>query len=335
MRRRHLATILLLLSGVWAANAATLDAVKKRGELVCGVSQDVLGLAAAAPSGNWWGIEVEFCRALAAAVLGHANQVKFRPLASPERFEALRKGEVDVLARSERWTMSSGVEPGITFAAVLYHSGLAVMVPKRLGVVSVHELSGVRLCVGQDYDRQSLEQYLSQRSMRANVVSVANWQEISSAYRAEKCAGLVADSILLAGELQRLPDQDRDIVLPERLSIQPAGVMVRSGDNQWRLIVRWTMNAMILGEQLGVGASGVHASVQPASVELRVLLGMEGNLGASLGLERDWAQDVLSQVGNYAEIYARTLGTGSALRLPRGPNRLWSQGGLFVPLPLR
>lgn len=322
-------TLVALLLGcliTQQATASTIDAIKARGEVACGLAEDAPGFSQMTASGTWNGLAVDFCRALAAAILGDASRVRFRPVPSPQRLEALRNGEIDLLARNERLTVSSDVEAGITFAATLFYATLAVMVPRKLALASVNELSGQRMCVSSGIDAEAMKHFLSTRNMTVTTVEADSQPRLVDAYVSQHCAGLVGDSVTLAASRLQLARTEMDTLLPERLSLQPIGVLVRVSDEQWQATVRWVMNALLLGEMYGAGQ---HASMPASELEASV------GIGHSLGLPDNWLNAVLTQVGNYGEIYDRNLGAGSALKLPRGLNGLWTTGGLFIPIPLR
>lgn len=333
MAWRALLLVLTLLATQSPAAASTLDLIKKRGELTCGISQHEPGLSEQSAAGTWSGIAIDYCRAIAAAVLGDATRVRYRPLASPERLPALKRGDVDLLARSERLTMSTDIEPGVTFAGTLLHTGLAIMVSKQVAVASVRELSGQRICVESDADRLALETYLTKADMRTQIIQPKNWQTLIDNYQSGKCSCLAGDAILLAGERRRLNRMESDTILPERIALQPIGILVRSTDKAWISITRWVLNTLLVAEYHGRGRSDT-STPAPGS-ELALLMGNEGELGPGLGLTKDWATAVIGQVGNYAEIYERNLGAASRIDLKRGVNELWNKGGLMVPKPLR
>lgn len=318
------------------AGAATLEDIKARGHLVCGISNQVPGLAVSDNQGVWSGFEVEFCSAVAAAVLGDRKAVKFRPLSNTDRFSALTSGDIDLLARATTWTLSRDTELGIRFTDVLFYDGQGFLVNRNEAITSALELSGASICVlaGQQGE-QDIAQFFKPRGMRVETITAENWSALVKSYAAGQCGVLSADVTMLAAERSRLVNPLDHMLLPEIVTKEPFAPAVRRGDEAWFTIVRWVRMALIGAEELGVSSANVDSAGNSGSLETRRLLGLDASLGQSLGLARDWAYQIIKQVGNYGEIYDRTLGQRSVLRLDRGLNNLWSQGGLMYAAPFR
>lgn len=331
--------LVLLLAGPATAGRpepSRLEVVRARGVVVCGVAADSPGFSRVDQRGQWHGLEVEYCAAIAAAVLGKRDAVRFRALAPGERYKALLSGEIDVLARSETWTLGRESEMRLRFPGVLVYDGLALMVRRKQGVASVREMTGASICSwsGAPNGLQLVE-YFARLRMRVQVVSFEKAEDARAAYEAARCQALAGDASGLAADRNRLSDPTEHIILPERLSKEPVAPAVRAGDDQWLAILRWTLNAMVAAEEAGITGGNVEVMKDAQSVEVRRLLGVEGDLGRHLGLASDWAYRLIRQVGNYGEVFDRTLGARSPLRMERGLNNLWSNGGVLYALPFR
>ena len=319
-----------------AAGAKTLDDVKVRGELRCGVNTGLAGFAAPDDTGQWRGIDADFCRAVAAAIFGKAGNVKFVPLNAKERFTALQSGEVDLLSRNTTWTMSRDTSLGLTFTGVMYYDGQAFMVKKALGLTAVAQLAGASICAQTGTtNEQNLADYFTTRGLSYRPVVFERLDEVLSAYNSGRCDSFTTDSSQLISERTRLPNPDDSIILPELISREPLGPAVRQGDDQWAGIVRWVHFAMLNAEANGVTQKNVEEMMSSPNPEIRRLLGLEGGFGAGLGLSNDWAVSIIKAVGNYGESFERNLGSGSPLGIPRGMNALWKDGGLHYPPPIR
>ena len=330
------ASALLLLAGCMETPAATLDEVRARGYLMCGVADGPLGFSHVDERGVWSGLEVDFCAGLAAAVLGDRKAVKYRPLTIAERFVALRNGEVDLLARSATWTLSRDMDLGARFVDALFYDGQAMMVRRAQGVTSVLELSGASICVLADGPAQRiLEEYFGQRGMRFTAVPFEKWDTAVEAYLNKRCTALSADLTTLGLVRAAIDATGEHQVLPEMLSKEPIGPAVKQGDPKWFGIVRWVLFALIAAEEHGVTSGTVENAAQSPLLEVRRLLGTDGDLGASLGLSRTWAYDLIRQVGNYGELFERNVGMQSPLKLERRANNLWAKGGLMRAPPFR
>ena len=327
--------VAVLLSA--AAQAATLDDVKARGHLLCGVNPGLLGFAAKGDDGNWAGFDVDFCRAVAAAALGDAAKVEYVPLNAQERFDKLKSGAVDVLARNTTWTMERETKFPLRFVGVNYMDGQGFLVPKALGVNSVFTMSQAAICfLSGTTTEANVADFFRERQMSFVSVTFDNTDALVAAYEAGKCDSYTADQSQLYALRLKLAHPDDHIILPDVISKEPLGPMVRQGDEQWFNIVRWTLFALINAEELNVKAASVDdlkaSSKNPAT---RRLLGLEGTFGADMGLDADWAVRALKASGNFAEIFDRNLGKGSKLGIERGINALWNAGGLLYVPPVR
>jgi len=321
---------------VSAQSSAVLDAIRARGSLVCGVGEGSPGFSELDQRGFWSGLEIDFCAALAAAVLGDKNKVKYRPLSAADRFRELQSGEIDVLLRATTWTLSRDVEFGARFAGVLFYDGQGFLVRRTHAVSSVLELSGASICVlpgGQG--EQAVTDFFRAQQMRFQLLIADRWSDLAKAYAAGGCTVLTGDISLLAIERSRLPSRDDHLVLPETVTKEPLGPAVRQGDETWFSVVRWTLLSLIAAEELGINSTNVDALQSSPVLDVRRFLGLESNLGSSMGLARDWTSQVIRQVGNYQEIFDRNLGAKSILRLQRGINNLWKSGGLMYSPPFR
>jgi general L-amino acid transport system substrate-binding protein len=331
------AALACLLPGGTAVAGETLDAVKARGSVQCGVNTGLAGFSMPDDAGNWAGFDVDVCRAIAAAVLGDADAVEFTPLTARERFGALQSGEIDVLSRNTSWTLTHDAALGLDFAGITYYDGQGFMVPRSLGVKSALELDGSAVCVlGGTTTELNLADYFRVNNMSLNPVVLERPDEIRAAYEAGRCDVLTSDQSQLYALRNSLSNPDDQVVLPEVISKEPLGPVVRHGDDEWADVVRWTLYGMLEGEELGVDSGNVAdmraKAVAPA---VRRLLGAEGELGAALGLPSDFAVQIIGQVGNYGEIFERNLGHSTPLRIDRGFNALWINGGLHYAMPAR
>jgi general L-amino acid transport system substrate-binding protein len=336
----RLKTFVALLVGVTAisftAAAATLDAVRKLGAVSCGVTDGAVGFSEMTAKGHWSGLDVEFCRAIAAAVLGDRGKVSFVPLPTARRFASVRAGEVDLLARGTGWTFGREATEGVRFVAALFHESQAVMVRRSQGITSALELTGATICaLESSRDASQIATFLRQRDMRARIVAQPTWSSLVKAYATGQCMALTADRTLLAHERSRFADSDLHVVLPEMLSHEPFGPVVRTGDDQWFAVVRWVLFALISAEEHKVGGHTMTATSGDILPGIRRMLAGAGDVGRTIGLPNGWAERLISQVGNYGDIYDRVLGAGSPLRLPRGRNALIRDGGLLWAPPLR
>ena len=330
----------LTLSGLAAvaASAGTLDDVKARGILNCGVTTGVPGFAAPNASGEWEGFDVDVCRAVAAGVLGDPTAVEFVPTTGKTRFTALASGEIDMLARNTTWTFSRDVDLKFEFIGVNYYDGQGFMVPKELGVTSALELDGATVCIQTGTTTElNLADYFRSNNISYEPVPIETGAEAVQQYNAGACDVYTTDASALAAQRANFPDPSAHVVLPEIVSKEPLGPLVRHGDNEWGDIVRWTLNALISAEELGVTSVNAASLAADGSnnPEINRLLGTEGNLGEQLGLDADWAKRALEAVGNYGESFARNIGESTPIGLARGLNASYLDGGLIYSPPFR
>ena len=319
-----------------AASAGTLDDVKAKGFIQCGVSTGLAGFAAPNDKGVWEGFDVDVCRAVAAAVLGDKMAVKFTPTTGKTRFPALQSGEVDMLARNTTWTFSRDVDLGFEFVGVNYYDGQGFMVRKSLGIKSATELSGASVCIQTGTTTElNLADYFRSNNMTFTPVVAEDAAEARQNYDKGACDVYTTDRSGLAAQRAVLAEPDAHMVLPEIISKEPLGPLVRHGDNQWGDIVRWTLNAMISAEELGITQANADSMMGSNNPEVKRLLGSEGNLGGMLGLSKDFGARVVKAVGNYAESYNRNIGPDTPIALARGVNALWVNGGILYSPPFR
>ena len=319
-----------------AANAATLDDVKRKGHIQCGVSQGLPGFSNPDTSGNWTGIDVDVCRAVAAATLGSASKVKYTPLSAKERFTALQSGEVDMLSRNTTWTLVRDTALGLNFAGVNYYDGQGFMVRKDLGVKSANELSGASVCVNIGTTTElNMADFFRSKNMDYKPVVFEKADEVVAAYDSGRCDVYTTDQSGLAAQRIKLKDPNAHTILPEVISKEPLGPVVRHGDDQWLDIVKWSLYAMLEAEEYGVSSKNVDKMKGSANPVIKRLLGAEGDLGKNLGLDAGWAYRIVKEVGNYGEIFERHVGPNTTLQLPRGVNANWKKGGLMYPMPVR
>lgn len=319
-----------------AASAGTVDDVKAKGFLQCGVSQGVPGFSNPDASDNWTGIDVDVCRAVAAAVLGDATKVKFSPLTAKERFTALQSGEIDVLSRNTTWTATRDTALGLNFAGINYYDGQGFMVRKSLGVKSAFELAGAAVCTNLGTTTElNVADFFRANNMDYKLVAFEKADEVVAAYDAGRCDVYTTDQSALAANRIKLASPDDHMVLPEVISKEPLGPVVRHGDDQWLDIVKWSLYAMLNGEELGITSANVDQMKTSDNPAIKRLLGTEGDVGKNLGLGNDWAANIIKQVGNYAESFNRNVGPDTPVQLQRGVNANWKDGGLMYGMPAR
>ena len=337
--KKLLLVLSFLASGLFAeaAHATTLDDVKARGKLLCGVNPGLLGFAAKDANGAWAGFDVDFCRAVAAAVLGDAAKVDYVPLSAQDRFNKLQSGAVDVLARNTTWTMERESKFPLRFVGVNYMDGQGFLVAKALGVNSVFTMSQAAICfLTGTTTEANVEDFFREREMVFTPVKFGTIDEVVAAYEAGKCDSYTADQSQLYAIRLKLKAPEDHTILPDVISKEPLGPMVRQGDEQWFNIVRWTLFALINAEELDVTATSVDdLKTNSKKPTVRRLLGLEGKFGLDIGLDADWAARAVKATGNYAEIFERNLGKGSKLGIERGINALWNAGGLLYVPPVR
>ncbi len=336
MKRIALLIALAALVCAQGAVAQTLKTVKDRGKLNCGANGTLAGFGLPDAQGKWTGLDVDFCRAVAAAVLGDPNKVKFVPLSAKDRFTALQSGEVDVLVRNTTWTSSRDTSLGLNFVGVNYYDGQGFMVRTALKVNSALELNGASVCVQQGTTTElNLADFFRAHNIQLKSVTFATANEAIKAYDAGRCDAYTTDASGLYAERLRLTNANDHIILPEIISKEPLGPAVRHGDDQWFDVVKWTLFAMINAEELGVTSKNVDEMLKSTNPDVKRLLGTEGNYGEQLGLSKDWAVHIVKAVGNYGESFERNVGTGSPLKIDRGLNKLWSKGGIQYAPPVR
>ena len=319
------------------AQAGTLDDVKAKGFVQCGVSTGVPGFSFTDDKGDWQGFDPSVCQAVAAAVFGDKNKVKFTPTTGKTRFTALRSGEIDLLARNTTWTFSRDTDLQLTFVGVNYYDGQGFMVPKGLGVTSAKELDGASVCIQTGTTTElNLADYFRISGMSYEPVPIETNDEARTNYIAGRCDVYTTDASGLAATRATFEKPDEHVLLPEIISKEPLGPLVRQGDDQWADVVRWSLNAMILAEEYGV--TSANAADQMASSnnpEVRRLLGVEGEMGKMVGLPNDWALNIVTQVGNYGEVFEMYIGTNTPIGLARGLNAQYTAGGLVYSPPIR
>jgi len=318
------------------ATASTLEEVQKRGVLQCGVSTGLPGFSATDEKGNWKGLDVDGCKAVAAAVLGDASKVKYVPLNAKERFTALQSGEIDVLVRGTTWTFVRDTSLGLNFAGVNYYDGQGFMVSKKLGVKSAKELDGASFCIQSGTTTElNLADYMTENNMKFEPIVFDTHDQTIKGFEAGRCDCLTSDQSQLYALRTHLPNPEDAIILPEIISKEPLGPVVRQGDDGWFNIVRWTFFAMLNAEELGVSSKNVDEMKNSKKPAIRRLLGLEGIKGKSLGLADDWSYQIIKQVGNYGESFERNVGQDSPLKIRRGLNALWKDGGIQYAPPMR
>lgn len=341
MNKLFCTAAVLAAVGSLAASAAqagpTLDAVKARGEVVCGVNTSLYGFSTPDEKGRWTGLDVDVCRAVAAAVLGDANKARFVPLSAQQRFTALQSGEIDILPRNTTWTLTRDTANGLNFTAINFYDGQGFLVPKALGVKSAKELSGATVCVQTGTTTElNLADFFRANNLSFKPVTIEKYEEVTQAFLAGRCDALTSDKSQLASiRANDTPNPDDYVILPETISKEPLTPSVRQGDDQWFDIVRWVQFATMEAEERGITAATVDEALKSEDPNVKRMLGVTPGMGAALGLDEKWAYNAIKQVGNYGESYERNVGQGSKLKLERGLNDLWSRGGLMYAPPIR
>ncbi len=329
-------TVSLLLAAAPqpAAAQSTLDAVKAKGYVQCGVNVGLAGFSQPDSKGQWKGIDVDLCRAVAAAVFGDATKVRYTPLTAQQRFTALQSGEVDILSRNTTWTATRDSSLGLNFTGVIYYDGQGFMVPKKLNVKSAKQLNGATVCVQPGTTTElNLADYFRANKMTFKPVVIEKLEEVLNAYFAGRCDVYTTDiSGLVAVRASRAPNPADHVILPEVISKEPLGPVVRHGDDKWFDIVKWTLFAMIEAEELGLSSKSIAQSLSSANPSIQRFVGATGDIGKMLGLDNRWAFNVVRQVGNYGEVFDANL---KPLGFDRGINNLWTNGGLMYAPPIR
>jgi general L-amino acid transport system substrate-binding protein len=334
---RLLALLPALIAGA-ASAGQSFDAVKQRGSLICGVNTGVAGFSAPDARGEYQGLDADYCRAVAAAVFGDAGKVRFVPTTYQTRFVALQSGEIDILARNVTQTLLRDTALGFNFAGVSFYDGQGFMVPKRANITSAKQLDGASICVLPGSTTElNLGDFARRENIRIQPIVLGSMDEMVTAYQAGRCDAMTTDASQLAAlRASALRDPDGHVILPERVSKEPLGPMVRHGDDQWLDVASWVLRAMIEAEEMGITRANVAALRRDnRDPNIQRMLGVTPGFGKALGLDEAWAYNLIVQVGNYGEVFDRHLGKNSPIGLPRGLNDLWTRGGLIYALPLR
>jgi len=319
-----------------AASAGTLDDVKAKGFIQCGSNPSLIGFGFPDDQNNWTGFDVDFCRALAAAIFNDPTKVKFTPLSAKERFTALQSGEIDVLSRNTTWSMSRDTSLGLKFAGVTYYDGQGFMVKKSLGVDSALKLDGASVCTQTGTTTElNLSDYFKTNNMKYQVVAFEQEQEVIKAYEDGRCDVYTTDQSGIYAQRLKLATPDDHIVLPEIISKEPLGPLVRQGDDAWFNVVKWTYYALVNAEDLGITSKNIDEMKNSTNPEIKRFVGTEGDFGVGVGLTNEWAAQIVKHVGNYGEIFERNLGESTPLKIARGKNALWNKGGLQYAPPIR
>ncbi|AYN93743.1 MULTISPECIES: amino acid ABC transporter substrate-binding protein [Pseudomonas] len=321
----------------FAHAGATLDAVKKKGFVQCGISDGLPGFSYAEAGGKYAGLDVDVCRAVAAAVFGDAEKVRYSPLTAKERFTALQSGEIDILSRNTTWTSSRDAGMGMNFTGVTYYDGVGFLVNKKLGVSSAKELDGATICIQAGTTTElNVSDYFRANGMKYTPITYDRSDESAKSLEAGRCDVLTSDQSQLYAQRIKLANPDDYVVLPEVISKEPLGPAVRRGDDEWFAIAKWSLFAMIGAEELGITSANVEDMAKNAkNPDVARMLGAEGNFGNDLKLPKDWAVQIVKQVGNYGEVFERNVGMGSALKIKRGLNAQWNKGGILYAPPVR
>jgi general L-amino acid transport system substrate-binding protein len=319
-----------------ASAQGTLDKIKQRGAVICGTSQGVPGFSMPDDKGKWSGFDTDFCRALAAVIFDDPEKAQYVSLSSKDRLIALQSGTIDVLARTTTWTSSRDTGQGVQFTAVNFYDGQGFLVKKSSGIKAGKDLNGATVCVSSGTTNElNLADFARTNSIKINVATYSDTNETGKAYEAGRCDAYTTDRSQLAANRLKFKDPSEHVLLPDVISKEPLGAWVRKGDDQWFTLVRWTLFAMLNAEELGITQANLGEMMKSTNPEIRRLLGTEGNAGEQLGVSKDWAVRILKHVGNYGESFERHLGPKSRVGLDRGPNRLWTQGGLQYAPPVR
>lgn len=330
------ATLALVLAPAAGAGAQTLDAVKARGTLVCGVSEGLPGFSAKDDKGTWKGFDVDFCRALAAAIFDDPGKVRYVPLDADRRFAALQAGEIDVLSRNSTWTLAREAELKIVFPATTYYDGQGFMVRRSLGAQSPLDFKDVKVCVREGTTNvRNATDWFRANDVQATLVPVANAREAAQGYDEGRCQVLTSDVSQLHAERAGLKTPADHVILPDVISKEPLGPAVRQGDDRWALLVKWVHFAMLNAEELGVTGQTLDRARTSEKPEIKRLVGTDGDLGGQLGLSRDWVVRIVRHVGTYGDVFERNVGSATPLGIPRGLNHLWTTGGIQYAPPLQ
>jgi general L-amino acid transport system substrate-binding protein len=323
-------------AAVQPATAQTLDVIRDRGKLTCGINPDLPGFAARDQEGAWRGFDVDFCRAVAAAIFNDAGKVEFKALSNAERLTALKNSDIDLLSRNTTWTMARETALGINFAAVTYYDGQGFLVPSSLKAESALELDGKSICVQTGTTTEAnLADYFRGKKLTYRLNAFPSADEALAAYNDGRCDAFTTDTSALFAERLKLAKPDEHVILPDIISKEPLSPAVRQGDDRWFKIVQWTHFVMLNAEELGVTSKTIEQAMNSDNPEIRRLVGLDGSAGTDIGLASDWAARIIRLVGNYDEVFERNVGTGSKLGIPRGINQLWTHGGIQYAPPIR
>jgi general L-amino acid transport system substrate-binding protein len=319
-----------------STSSPTLDAVKAKGFIQCGVTAGVPGFSAPDANNVWTGLEVDFCRAMSAAIFNNPDNVRYTSLTSQERFTALSAGEIDVLSRTTTWTMSRDTQLGIKFVGTMFYDGQGFMVRVADGIKSALELSGAAICIESGTTTElNAADYFAANNLEFNTVVFVDQNEVVKAYEDGRCDVYTTDSSALAAERSKLANPADHVILPEIISKEPLGPVVRQGDETWFNIARWTYYALLEAEELGVTQANVDEMLGSDNPSIKRLLGVEGDFGTPMGLNKDWAYQIIKHIGNYSESYEKHVGPNTPIGLARGLNALWRDGGIQYAPPIR
>ena len=338
--KRILASAVLTLALGTAATAEagqTLDNIKSKGVLTCGVNQGTAGFGSADSSGKYTGLDIDVCKAVAAAIFGSPDKVKYVPLSAPQRFTALQSGEVDMLSRNTTWTLTREADLGLLFGPVTFYDGQGFLVKKSSGVKSAKGLSGATVCVQPGTTTElNLADYFRGNKMQLKPVVIENLDEVENAFFSGRCDAYTTDASGLAGtRVTKAPKPDDYVILPELISKEPLAPAVRQGDDQFYDIMRWSVYALLQAEEKGITSKNVDDMLKSENPTIKRILGTTPGMGKALGVDEKWVYNIVKQVGNYGESFERNVGQGSPLKIERGLNKLWTQGGLQYAPPIR
>ena len=331
----------LVVAGAALATPAlagkTLDTIKQRGQMVCGTNPSLPGFAAADSQGNWAGLDVDICKAIAATILSDPKKIKWVPLNASQRFTALQSGEIDILSRNTTWTLTRDASLGLEFTGVTYYDGQGFMVPKKSKVTSAKQLKGATVCVQSGTTTEkNLSDYSKANNLAMKPVVFETQEATNKAYFAGRCQAYTTDASGLASVRNKEANNPEDhVILPDLISKEPLGPAVRRGDDEYFAIAKWVVFALIEAEEYGITQANVDQMKSSTDPVVQRILGTSEDTGKLLGLDKDWAYRAIKSVGNYGEIFERNVGPKSALKLPRGLNNLWSKGGIQYAMPIR
>jgi general L-amino acid transport system substrate-binding protein len=337
---RTLLAATLFMCGITAAyaqtNKSTLDIIRARGVLLCGVHTGLPGFAAPDDKGNWVGFDIDYCRAVATAIFNDPAKVQFKPLTSKDRITTLQTGEVDIVSRTSTWTMGRDTAMGVSFIGIMFHDGQAFMAKRSLGVKSAKDLNGASICVQTGTTTElNLADYFRTNMMTYKSIVFEKTEEALAGFEAGRCDAYTNDSSGLASGLSKMKNQAEAVILPEIISKEPLSPIVRQGDSQFFTLVKWVYFALLNLEEAGVTSANADDMRKTSNPDVKRLIGTDGDFGQGLGVNNDWAYQIVKKVGNYGEIYDRHFGPTTNIKIERGPNKLWNQGGLQYAPPIR